>query len=77
LKDKGIPYEVKWSIKARGHAFSSEGRACDSRPKYNVKQKKRIAGNLQTPKKTPPRIVISQKKTLILLSGSRGNPNFF
>jgi hypothetical protein len=29
LKDKGIGYEVKWSIKARGHAFSSGGRACD------------------------------------------------
>ena len=29
LKDKGIRYEVKWSIKARGHAFSSGGRACN------------------------------------------------
>ena len=29
LKDKGIPYEVKRSIKARGHAFSSGGQACD------------------------------------------------
>ena len=29
LKDKGIGYEVKWSIKARGHAFTSGGRACD------------------------------------------------
>ena len=29
LKDKQIDYEIKWSIKARGHAFSSGGRACD------------------------------------------------
>jgi hypothetical protein len=29
LKDKKIPHFVNWSIKARGHAFSSEGRACD------------------------------------------------
>ena len=29
LKDKNIPFEVKWSIKSRGHAFSSGGRACD------------------------------------------------
>ena len=29
LKDKSIPYEVKWSIKARGHAFLGGGRACD------------------------------------------------
>ena len=29
LKDKNIPYEVKWSIKARGHSFSSGGRNCD------------------------------------------------
>ena len=29
LKDKGTPYEVKWSIKVRVHAFSSGGRACD------------------------------------------------
>ena len=29
LKDKSITYEVKWSIKARGHAFSSGGRAWD------------------------------------------------
>ena len=29
LKDKQIKYETKWSIKARGHAFSSGGRACD------------------------------------------------
>ncbi len=28
LKDKNIPFEVKWSIKSRGHA-SSGGRACD------------------------------------------------
>ena len=28
LKDKQIPYDIKWSIKARGHAFSSGGRAC-------------------------------------------------
>jgi hypothetical protein len=24
-----IDYEIKWSIKAKGHAFSSGGRACD------------------------------------------------
>ena len=29
LKDKRIPYLVNWLIKARGHAFSSGGRACD------------------------------------------------
>ena len=29
LKDKNISYKVKWSIKARGHAFSSGGRACN------------------------------------------------
>ena len=29
LKDKNIPFEVKWSIKSRGYAFSSGGRACD------------------------------------------------
>ena len=28
-KDKKIPYFVNWSIKARGHPFSSGGRACD------------------------------------------------
>ena len=26
---KQTPYFVNWSIKARGHAFSSGGRACD------------------------------------------------
>ena len=29
LKEKKTPYFVNWSIKARGHAFSSGGRACD------------------------------------------------
>ena len=29
LKDKDISYEVKWSIKAREHAFSSGGRSCN------------------------------------------------
>ena len=29
LRDKNIDYEIKWSIKARGHVFSSGGRACD------------------------------------------------
>ena len=29
LKDKKIPHFVNWSIKARGHAFSSGGKACD------------------------------------------------
>jgi hypothetical protein len=29
LMDKQINYEIKWSIKARGHAFSSGGWACD------------------------------------------------
>ena len=29
LKDKGTPFEIKWSIKARGHAFSSGGSSCD------------------------------------------------
>ena len=28
-KDKKIPHFVNWSIKARGHPFSSGGRACD------------------------------------------------
>ena len=28
LKDKESPRYVNWSIKARGHAFSSGGRAC-------------------------------------------------
>ena len=31
LKDKKIPYFVNWSIKARGHPFSSGGRSCDLR----------------------------------------------
>ena len=29
LKDRSVPYDVEWSIKARGHTFSSGGRACD------------------------------------------------
>ena len=29
LKDESIPYEVNWSIKAKGHPFSSGGRSCD------------------------------------------------
>ena len=29
LKDRAIPRVVNWSIKARGHPFSSGGRACD------------------------------------------------
>ena len=29
LRDMKIDYEIKWSIKARGHTFSSGGRACD------------------------------------------------
>ena len=29
LKDNNIPYEIRWSIKARGHTFSSGGQACD------------------------------------------------
>jgi hypothetical protein len=29
LKDKMTPHYVNWSIKARGHPFSSGGRACD------------------------------------------------
>jgi len=29
LKDKRTPHYVNWSIKARGHPFSSGGRACD------------------------------------------------
>ena len=29
LKDREIPYVVDWSIKARGHPFSSGGRSCD------------------------------------------------
>ena len=29
LKDIEIPYVVDWSIKARGHPFSSGGRSCD------------------------------------------------
>ena len=29
LKEKKTPWFVNWSIKARGHAFSSGGRACD------------------------------------------------
>ena len=29
LKDKKIPHFVNWSIKARGHPFSSGGRSCD------------------------------------------------
>jgi hypothetical protein len=29
LKEKKIPHFVNWSIKARGHAFSCGGRACD------------------------------------------------
>ena len=29
LKDKSIPFEIRWSIKSRGHAFSSGSRSCD------------------------------------------------
>ena len=29
LKDKGAPFEIIWSIKARGHTFSSGSRSCD------------------------------------------------
>lgn len=29
LKDDNISYKIKWSIKARGHTFSSGGRECD------------------------------------------------
>jgi hypothetical protein len=29
LKDKKIPFKVKWSIKARGHTFSSGSKSCD------------------------------------------------
>jgi hypothetical protein len=29
LKDRKIPHFLNWSIKARGHPFSSGGRACD------------------------------------------------
>ena len=29
LKDREIPRVVNWSIKARGHPFSSGGRSCD------------------------------------------------
>ena len=29
VKEKKIPHFVNWSIKARGHAFSSGGRACN------------------------------------------------
>ena len=29
LKGKKIPYHVNWSIKSKGHSFSSGGRACD------------------------------------------------
>jgi len=29
LKEKKTPHFVNWSIKAKGHAFSSGGRACD------------------------------------------------
>ena len=29
LKEKKIPHFVNWSIKAKGHSFSSGGRACD------------------------------------------------
>ena len=29
LKVKNVPYSLKWSIKDKGHAFSSGGRACD------------------------------------------------
>ena len=29
LKDKGINFDVKWSIKSRGHPFSSGSKSCD------------------------------------------------
>ena len=29
LSSKNIPYEMKWSIKARAHAFSSGSKKCD------------------------------------------------
>ena len=53
LKDKSIPYEVKWSIKARGTCFLKwrpsmrpvpHWKTCNSncRPKHNVEQKRWI-----------------------------------
>ena len=29
LKEKDTPFEIKWSIKAKGHTFSSGSKACD------------------------------------------------
>ena len=29
LKDKNINFNVEWSVKAKGHAFSSGSKACD------------------------------------------------
>ena len=29
LKDRGVHFDIKWSIKARGHPFASRGKACD------------------------------------------------
>ena len=29
LKDQNIPYSIDWSIRARGHAFSSGSKSCD------------------------------------------------
>ena len=29
LKDRGAPYTIEWSIKSRGHAFSSGSQSCD------------------------------------------------
>ena len=29
LKDKNTPFTIEWSIKSKGHAFSSGGKVCD------------------------------------------------
>ena len=29
LKDKKTPFKIEWSIKSKGHAFSSGGKSCD------------------------------------------------
>ena len=87
LKDKGIHYEVKWSIK-EGTCFlkwKSSMRPVpyrkthnpNGRPKHNIEQKRRIARNLQTSKKKTflyPYLRKRKITLLILLTKQQGGP---
>ena len=53
LKDQKTPFSIKWSVKAKAHAFSSGGKRCDlcitekmvilvSEPRYSLNQRSEI-----------------------------------